>query len=101
MQRARDTGEGGIEVCTGPMLTADEANEQLLYETIALWELHVEAIMGLVVITPEDAIKATGEGRMSYKDGTVAFGHQLDAKWDGVVKRLKPHFQIIAMARHW
>ena len=101
MQRARDTGEGGIEVCTGPMLTADEANEQLLYETIALWELHVEAIMGLVVITPEDAIKATGEGRLSYKDGTVAFGHQLDAKWDGVVKRLKPHFQIIAMARHW
>ena len=101
VQRAHDTGEGGVEVYTGLMLTAHEANAQILFETVASWELHVEVIVGLVAMTPDGAIKATGEGRLSYKDGTVAFGRQLDTKWEGVIKHLKPRFQIIATARHW
>jgi len=83
------------------MLTVDQANAQVLYETVALWELHVEVLMGLVVVSPDGTVKATDEGRLSYKDGTVAFGRHLDAKWDGVVKSLKPRFQSVAMARHW
>jgi hypothetical protein len=83
------------------MLTVDEANAQVLYETVALWELHVEVLMGLVVVSPDGTVKATDEGRLSYRDGTVAFGRHLDAKWDGVVKSLKPRFQRVTMARHW
>jgi hypothetical protein len=83
------------------MLTVDETNAQVLYETVALWELHVEVLMRLVVVSPDGTAKATGEGRLSYKDRTVAFGRHLDAKWDGVVKSLKPRFQSITMARHW
>jgi hypothetical protein len=88
------------------MLKVDEANAQVLYETVALWELHVEVLMGLVVVSPDGTVKATDdkatdEGRLSYRDGTVAFGRHLDAKWDGVVKSLKPRFQSLAMARHW
>jgi hypothetical protein len=99
VQRARDSA--GAETCKGPMLTVDQANAQVLYETVALWELHVEVLMGLVVVSPDGTVKATHEGRLSHKDGTVAFGRHLDAKWDGVVKSLKPRFQSVAMARHW
>ena len=79
----------------------DEANAQLLYETVALWELRVEVLMGLVVVSPDGAVKAKDDGRLSYKDGTIAFGRHLDAKWDEAVKGLKPRFQSVAMARHW
>ena len=103
VQRARNSPGG--ETCNGQTLMADEANAQLLYETIALWELHVEAIMGLVVISPDGTVNATDDGRrvgrLSYKDGTVAFGRQLDGKWESVVKNLKPRFHSIATARHW
>ena len=101
MQRARDSAGG--ETCSGCELTVDEANAQLLYDTITLWELHVEVTMGLVVISPDGSVKVTGdkEARLSYKDGTVAFGRHLDRKWDAVVKKLKPQFQRIAVARHW
>jgi hypothetical protein len=83
------------------MLTVDEANAQVLFETVALWELHVEVLMGLVVVSPDGTVKVTDDGRLSYRDGTVAFGRHLDAKWDGVVKSLKPRFQRVTMARHW
>jgi len=83
------------------MLTADETNAQVLYETMALWELQVEVLMGLVVLSPDGTVKATDEGRLSYKDGTVTFGRRLDAKWDDVVKSLKPRFQRVTMARNW
>jgi hypothetical protein len=104
VQRARDTAGG--ETCKGPILTVDEANAQVLYETVALWELHVEVLMGLVVVSLDGTVKATDdkttdEGRLSYRDGTVAFGRHLGAKWDGVVKSLKPQFQSVTMARHW
>jgi hypothetical protein len=99
VQRARDSAGG--EKCKGPMLTVDDANAQVLYETVALWELHVEVLMGLVAVSPDGTVKATDEGRLSYRDGTVVFGRHLDAKWDGVVKSLKPRFQSLAMARHW
>jgi hypothetical protein len=99
VQRARDSA--GAETSKGPVLTVDQANAQVLYETVALWELHVEVLMGLVVVSSDGTVKGTHEGRLSYKDGTVAFGRHLDAKWDGVVKSLKPRFQSVAMARHW
>ena len=99
VQRARDSA--GSETCKGPTLTVDEANAQMLYETVALWELRVEVLMGLVVVTPDGAVKATGGGRLSYQDGTVAFGPHLDAKWDDVVKSLKPRFQSVTVARNW
>jgi hypothetical protein len=99
VQRARDSAGG--ETCKGPMLTADEANAQVLYETVALWERHVEVLMGLVVVSADGTVKATDAGRLSYMDGTVAFGRHVDAKWYFVVKSLKPWFQSLAMARHW
>ena len=99
VQRARDSA--GAETCKGPILTVDEANAQVLYEAVALWERHVEVLMGLVIVSPNGAVKATDEGGLSYRDGTVTFGRHLDAKWDGVVKRLKPRFQNVTVARHW
>ena len=105
MQRARDSAEG--ETCSGCLLTANETNAQLLYETVTLWELHVEVTMGIVLVSPDGTVKPAAkttdekEGRLSYKEGTVAFGRHLDDKWDAVVKSLKARFQRIATARHW
>lgn len=99
VQRARETGGG--ETCRGQTLTADEANAQLLYEMVTRWEVHVEVTMGLVVISPDGALTATGKARLGYRDGMVVFGDKLDPKWHDAVKKLGPRFPIIAKARHW
>jgi hypothetical protein len=83
------------------MLTADEANAQALCETVALWELHVEVLMGLVIVSPDGTVKATHAGRLSYRDGTVAFGSHLNPRWGGVVKSLRSRFQSVTTALHW
>jgi tetratricopeptide (TPR) repeat protein len=89
------------ETCNGPLLTADEGNAQVLYMALMSWQRHVEVSMDLVTIVDLGVTKATGKAGLKYVGHTVAFGHTLDPEWHAVITRLKPHFRIVATARHW
>jgi hypothetical protein len=98
VQRARDASG---TVCAGPTLAPDDANAQQLYTALTAWELHVEAAMGLVAIGGDSAVVDAGGGRLFYKDGTVTFGSELEAKWKPVVQSVQPQLPVVASARHW